>query len=91
MKIIETLWFTGPQGCMGIVMGEGGDGEPRAIVGLATGSDPVLDSELIAQVGVKVTPAQAAALFRHFNPARVQRLEVSPGEEGDGGSFRSEG
>lgn len=56
MKIIETLWFSGPQGCMGIVLGVNEEGERKAYIGTATGSHEQLDAELIAQVGAPVMP-----------------------------------
>lgn len=69
MKILDTLWFTGPQGCLGITLGEDETtGERKAYIGIGTGRDAELDAKIIAGMGAKVMEKSAERLFNHFNP-----------------------
>lgn len=67
MKITETLWFTGANSLVGIVLGEDGiTGERKAYIGAHYGRDEASDSKLIAEYGARITPAQVDRLAAHF-------------------------
>ncbi len=54
MKVIETLWFTNKDGCIGIVIGEEDiTGDRKAYIGPASGTDEKADNEQILAWGNK--------------------------------------
>lgn len=79
MKILDTLWFNGPQGCIGIVMGETEEGERKAYIGIASGTYEAMDIQVIAQTGAPLMDQAAKILFKHFHKAEP----VNPGSKGD--------
>ena len=62
MKIIETLWFTGIFGCIGIVVGEDSiTKKKKAYIGVCSGTDAEEDSRFIAARGSPITIAHAGS------------------------------
>ena len=63
MKIIDTLWFSGSYGCIGIVVGEDEiTGKRKAYIGPSSGGDAKGDTDYIAANGSPFTKAQADLL-----------------------------
>ncbi len=68
MKILETIWFTGMYGFVGIVLGEDNiTGERKAYIGVHNGVDEDSDRALIANGGAHLTKEIAAQLLKHFD------------------------
>lgn len=78
MNIKDTLWFTGPQGCIGIVMGVTEEGERKAYIGACSGFHEETDAKYIAAHGAPFTETAAVILFRHFNPNPSRDLKGPP-------------
>lgn len=56
MRVLETLWFTGINGCIGIVVGEEDvTGDRKAYIGVASGANEKADQESILGLGNKFT------------------------------------
>lgn len=69
MKIIDTIWFSSPQGTFGIVLGEDSvTGERKAYIGPCTGLSEPADAQMIAANGAKVPHKTGEILMKHFNP-----------------------
>ena len=63
MKIIDTLWFSGVFGCIGIVVAENSvTGKRKAYIGNVTGDDAEADSKYLATSGSPVMKAQVDRL-----------------------------
>jgi hypothetical protein len=70
MKILNTIWFTGMQGPIGIVLAQDDHtGDPKAYIGHGLGYNSELDTKVISQIGAPLLPSVGEILFRHFNPA----------------------
>lgn len=66
MKVIETLWFTNRDGCIGIVVGEEDiTGDRKAYIGPASGTDEKADTEQILAWGNKFS-LDTALRLRHL-------------------------
>ena len=58
MKVIDTTWFTGAKGCVGIVIGEDENtGERKAFIGVANGRNGNADAEAISAWGIRLSVA----------------------------------
>ena len=69
MKILNTIWFTGAQGTIGIVLGQDEHtGDPKAYIGLGLGYSDEADTLIVSQMGSPFMPSMAKILFKHFNP-----------------------
>jgi len=56
MKVIDTIWFTGMNGCVGIVIGEDENtGERKAFIGTANGRNENADAEAITAWGIRLS------------------------------------
>lgn len=54
MKVIESLWFSGKDGCVGIIVDEDSvTGERKAYIGSASGIDEEADIKAISDWGAK--------------------------------------
>ena len=54
MKVLDKLWFTYSQGCIGIVVGEDDvTGDRIAYIGIGDGADEKVDTEAILAWGNK--------------------------------------
>ena len=67
MKILFTEWFTAPDGCYGIVVGEVEEtGERKAYLGKGFGQDAEVDANHIAQNGAKVHLGSIQNIFNNL-------------------------
>lgn len=58
MKVIDTTWFTGRKGCVGIVIGEEEfTGERKAFIGVGNGRNENADTEAIIAWGIRLSVA----------------------------------
>ena len=72
MKIIETLWFTNKDGCIGIVVGEEDiTGDRKAYIGPASGTDVKADTEAILAWGTKFSLDTTERIHYHLTKSNV--------------------
>ncbi len=68
IKITEVHWFNIPAGCCGIVKTQNEVNEIKFYIGGATGMDPEIDKQMIAQTGQKIDPERVAVFLLDKNP-----------------------
>ena len=67
MKVIETLWFTATDGCIGVVLGKDEvTGESKAYIGLGAGFDEAADTRHIVEWGAKITVENTEGIMKHL-------------------------
>ena len=67
MKVLETLWFTNTQGCIGIVVGEEDvTGDKKAYIGIGNGASEKEDTEAILAWGTKFSLDTAQRLVSYL-------------------------
>lgn len=65
VKILDSVWFNGPFGTIGIVMTDNGF-EKKAYLGLAVGFSESLDAKRIAVTGAPVHAGALRSILRHL-------------------------
>lgn len=81
MKTIETLWFTGMSGCIGIVVIEEDiTGDRKAYIGPASGTDEKADTEQIISLGNKFSLDTAQRIEHHLTKGAATRLRDTAAE-----------
>ena len=77
MKVIETIWFTDVNGCIGIVIGEEDvTGDRKAYIGSASGTDEKADTEQILAWGNKFSLDVTERIHRYLTKSNV--VAVAP-------------
>lgn len=63
MKLTDWMWFTGGNGCVGVVKCEDEYDGTKYYIGAANGIDERMDAQLIADWGAKYPKKAGDALF----------------------------
>lgn len=71
MKVIETLWFTNKDGCIGIVVIKE-DGDRTAYIGIASGADEKTDTESLLDWGSKFSLDTVLRLHHLLSKKKVK-------------------
>ncbi len=71
MKVLETLWFTGSTGCIGIVViEEDVTGERKAYIGVGSGISEKADQEHIIAWGITFSHDTVLRLAHYLKPMK---------------------
>ena len=84
MKVIETLWFTNLDGCIGIVVVEEDvTGDRKAYIGPASGTDEKADTEQILAWGNKFSLDTALRLRHLLKEKKEKKCDFSCRKTGE--------
>lgn len=81
MKVIETLWFTNQDGCIGIVVGEEDiTGDRKAYIGPASGTEEKADTQQILAWGNKFSLDTTLRLHHLLIENREKKCDFNCGK-----------
>lgn len=82
MKVIETLWFTNKDGCIGIVVVEEDvTGDRKAYIGPASGTDEKADAEQILAWGNKFSLDTTLWLRHRLTEKKEKKCDFNCGKD----------
>ncbi len=84
MKVIETLWFTNFEGCIGIVVGEEDiTGDRKAYIGPASGTDEKANTEQVLAWGNKFSLDTVLRLQHLLTEKQEKKCDFNCGKNGE--------